>query len=72
LNSATICGIAVILTRCAAGTPTTVPRTRPSAINNQLLVPGVSRVATMAIAMPTPAVRLPRAAVRGPVRPVRP
>ena len=72
LNRATNCGIAVILTCFADGTPMTVPRTRPSAINNQLLVPGVSRVATIAIAIPTPAMRLPRTAVRGPVRPMRP
>ena len=33
LNSATICGIAVIFTLRAAGTPTAVPSTMPSAIS---------------------------------------
>ena len=33
LNSATICGIAVIFTWRAAGTPTAVPTTRPRAIS---------------------------------------
>ena len=32
LNSATICGIAVIFTERAAGTPTAVPMAMPSAI----------------------------------------
>ena len=35
LNRATICGIAVILTCRAAGTPTTAPVTRPTAISHQ-------------------------------------
>ncbi len=33
LKSATICGIAVIFTLRAAGTPTAVPMTRPSTIS---------------------------------------
>ena len=33
LNSATICGIAVIFTLRAAGTPTAVPTAMPSAIS---------------------------------------
>lgn len=72
LNNATICGIAVIFTRRAAGTPTTMPIPMPSAISTQLPMPGVSSVATTAITMPTAAIQLPRTAVRGPVRPIRP
>ena len=36
LNSATICGIAVIFTWRAAGTPTAVPSATPSTISPQL------------------------------------
>src|SRR5581483_5836248 len=72
LNSATICGIAVILTCLAAGMPTTVPSTTPSTINTQLPIPGISSVASTAMPIPAAAMRLPRTAVRGPVRPIRP
>jgi hypothetical protein len=66
LNSATICGIAVILTLRAAGTPTAAPIATPSTISAQLPIRGLSSVATRAIAMPTAATWLPRTAVRGP------
>ena len=39
LNNATICGIAVIWTLRAAGTPTAVPITSPSAISHGVLEP---------------------------------
>ena len=45
LNSATICGIAVIFTWRAAGTPTAVPSATPSAISPQLPSSGFSSVA---------------------------
>ena len=66
LNSATICGIAVIFTWRAAGTPTAVPSAMPSAIRPQLPSLGFSSVAITAMAMPTAAMRLPRTAVVGP------
>lgn len=72
LNSATICGIAVILTLRADGTPTSAPIATPRTISSQLPMPGVSRVASTATPMPTAAIQLPRTAVRGPVRPIRP
>ena len=72
LKSATICGMAVILTCLAAGTPTAVPIAMPAAIRPQLPSERLSRVAMKAIAMPTAAMRLPRTAVVGPDRPRRP
>ena len=76
LNSATICGIPVIRTFRAAGSPIAVPITSPSAINHGVLEPlstcGVSSVATIAIAIPTAAIMFPRTAVRGPVKPLIP
>jgi hypothetical protein len=76
LNSATICGIAVIRTLRAAGTPTAVPITIPRMISQTVLEPWNSplrrSVAATAIAMPSAAILLPRTAVRGPVRPVIP
>ena len=66
LNSATICGIAVIFTLRAAGTPTAVPIATPRTISSQSPTPRLSSVATTAIAMPTAATWLPRTAVRGP------
>ena len=72
LNRATICGIAVIFTLRAAGTPMTVPITIPSAIRPQLPVSSRSSVAMTATAMPTAAVRLPRTAVVGEVSCARP
>jgi hypothetical protein len=72
LNSATICGTAVIFTLRAAGMPTAVPSTTPSRISAQLPIPGISSVAPIANAMPTAAIRLPRTAVLGPVKPSNP
>ena len=66
MNSATICGIAVIFTLRAAGIPTAVPTATPTAINGQSPIRSWSSVAKTAIAMPTAATRLPRTAVRGP------
>ncbi len=66
LNSATICGIAVIFTLRALGMPTAVPIARPTTISSQSPTPGLSSVAPTAIAMPTAAIWLPRTAVRGP------
>jgi hypothetical protein len=75
LNSATNCGIAVILVRLAGGTPNTTPIPRPAAIRIQLIA-AVSRteisVATTAIPIPAAAIQLPRTAVLGPVRPDSP
>ncbi len=72
LNSATICGIAVIFTCRAAGTPTAMPSAIPRAIRPQLPSFGLSSVAITAIAMPTAAMRLPRTAVVGPESPLSP
>jgi hypothetical protein len=73
LNNATNCGIAVIFVSRAGGTPSTTPSSRPAMINGQF---SVSRIATSvamtAMAMPAAAIQLPRTAVRGPVRPIRP
>ncbi len=76
LKMATICGIAVMRTFSAAGTPMAVPMTTPRMISQTVLEPWnspfCSRVATTAMAMPTAAIWLPRTAVRGPVSPVMP
>ena len=66
LNSATICGIAVIFTRSAAGTPISVPIATPTTIRSQSPIRGSISVATSAMTMPTAAIWLPRTAVRGP------
>jgi hypothetical protein len=66
LNSATICGIAVIFTLRAAGTPIAVPMATPTTIRIQSETWRCSSVATTATAMPTAAIWLPRTAVRGP------
>ena len=71
LNSATICGIAVIFTWRADGTPSAAPTTSPTTISSQLCST-CSSVATTAMVMPTAAILLPRTAVFGPVRPIRP
>ncbi len=71
LNSATICGIAVIRTRRADGTPSAAPTTSPSE-DQQPVVAHVSSVASTATSMPSAAILLPRTAVRGPVSPDRP
>ena len=76
LNKATICGIWVICTLRAAGTPTATPIATPSAISHGVEPPlstcGVSSVATTATAMPAAAILLPRTAVLGPVSPLIP
>ncbi len=72
LNSATICGIAVMRTCSAAGTPIAVPTTRPTTISAQLSICLSSSVAMIAMTMPAAAIRLPRTAVRGPVSPISP
>ena len=75
LNSATSCGIAVILVFLAGGTPRITPMARPAAIRIQLIA-AVSRteisVAITAMPMPVAAIQLPRTAVFGPVSPDRP
>jgi len=72
LNSATICGIAVIFTLRAAGTPTAVPIATPSTISPQLPIWASSSVATRRLPCRPAAIRLPRTAVRGPVSPISP
>ena len=75
LNSATNCGMAVIFVRSAGGTPSTTPMTRPAAMRIQFPISASRmeiRVATTAMSMPTAAIWLPRTAVFGPVRPMRP
>ena len=52
LNSATICGIAVIFTLRAAGMPTAVPIAMPTTISGQSPMRSSSSVAITAIAMP--------------------
>ena len=49
-----------------------VPIATPRMIKAMLLTSGTSSVAMTAIAMPTAAMRLPRTAVFGPVRPLKP
>ena len=66
LNSATICGIAVIFTLRAAGMPTAVPIAIPITISAQSPIRSSSSVATSAMPMPPAAIRLPFTAVRGP------
>ena len=73
LNSATICGIAVIFTWRAAGTPMIVPIDQPE--GDQAPVAHRRRRGTSPpprSPMPTAAMRLPRTAVRGPVSPDSP
>ena len=73
LNRATSCGIAVIFTRRAGGIPSATPTTSPTMIRIQLPVSRMDiSVATTAMNMPTAAIWLPRTAVFGPVRPIRP
>ena len=55
LNSATICGIAVIFTLRALGMPIAVPITRPTTIRPQSPIRWSISVATTAIAIPTAA-----------------
>ena len=74
MNSATICGIAVIFTLRAAGTPTAVPIARPAKISrkSEPSRAGFSSVATTATSMPTAAILLPWTAVVGLVSFARP
>ena len=72
LNSATICGIAVMRTERALGMPTAVPIASPITIRTQSPIRWSISVATTAIAMPTAATWLPRTAVRGPRSMCRP
>ena len=65
LNSATICGIAVIFTRRAATAPKPPPMTMPIAIAHQLVVPMSIHVTTIASSMPTAPIWLPRLARAG-------
>ena len=53
LKMATICGMAVILTRRAAKAESAAPMARPTRISKILCRPGMNSVATMATAMPT-------------------
>ncbi|MEI2700934.1 MAG: hypothetical protein V9E83_00865 [Baekduia sp.] len=72
MNSATICGIAVIFTLSAEGMPIAVPMTTPMMISHAFENGSTSSVAITASAMPTAAIRLPRTAVFGPVSPESP
>ncbi len=73
LKNATSCGMAVILVSRAGGTPSTTPTTRPAMISTHWSVCRILiSVAVTASAMPTAAIRLPRTAVLGPVRPIKP
>ncbi len=72
LNSATICGIAVIFTWRAAGTPTAIAERDAEHDQAPVALARLSSVAITAIAMPTAATRLPRTAVVGPDSPRRP
>jgi hypothetical protein len=65
LNSATICGIAVILTLRAPTTPITAPISMATAIAPKLATRLSTRVATIAMTMPAAAMRLPVRAVAG-------
>ena len=65
LNSATICGIAVIFTRRAATAPKPPPRTIPSPISQKLPMPFWANVTTIASSMPAAPTWLPRLAVAG-------
>ncbi len=67
LKAATICGIAVILTRRAAQPPSTPPTTSPPTIVPQVTTLVANKVITIAPSMPTPAIALPWRAVRGPL-----
>jgi hypothetical protein len=73
LKNATSCGMAVILVSRAGGTPSTTPTTSPATISGHWSVWRILiRVAVTARAMPAAAIRLPRTAVLGPVRPISP
>ena len=65
LNSATICGIAVIFTLRAATAPKPPPISIPIAIAHQLVVPTLSHVTTIASSIPAAPIWLPRRACAG-------
>ena len=66
LNSATICGIAVIFTVRAPTTPITVPTTPPaSMIHQPVTTSSLKSVTTIATSIPTAPIWLPRRACRG-------
>ncbi len=65
LNSATICGIAVIFTLRAATAPKPPPISIPSASAHQLVPPVFTHVTTTAMSMPTAPIWLPRRACAG-------
>jgi hypothetical protein len=65
LNSATICGIAVIFTRRAPMAPPMPPMSAPTMIHQYVTTRSSKSVAPIAIAMPTAATWFPERAVRG-------
>ncbi len=75
LKMATICGIAVILTRRAAGTPTTAPMAMATMMSRRLRVWeytwGSEKVHATATSMPAAPTRFPSRARLGELRPLR-
>ena len=65
LSSATICGIAVILTVRAIQMPSADPTRTPAAITPYERIARSRRVTTIATSIPTPESRLPARAVAG-------
>ena len=72
LKAATSWGIAVIRTLTAQITPIAAPMASPIAIKSKLTICLSTSVATIASSMPVAPSKLPRTAVRGEVRPLRP
>ncbi len=69
LNNATSCGIAVIATRRAAGTPNAHPTAMPPRINPMWSRCSATRVTTTARIAPSAPIRFPRRAYFGDERP---
>ncbi len=69
LNNATSCGIAVIATRRAAGTPIRQPTTIAPKIHGRLSRSYARNVTTIAAAAPTAPISVPSRAVLGDERP---
>jgi hypothetical protein len=65
LNSATICGIAVIFTRRAPTAPKTVPIAPPAGIRQPTCSPCWASVTAIATSMPAAPIQVPRRAVVG-------
>jgi hypothetical protein len=65
LNSATICGIAVIFTRRAATAPKPPPIAIAITIAHQLVLPALIQVTTIATIIPAAPIWLPRRACAG-------